>query len=126
MTPDNLGHLEALLGEATPGPWLVWRTKPIKFGPTGITTRQEEVTTGDNLAPVNANLIVALVNAAPGLIAKARERDVLAGQVAAVRVAAEFYRFKGKGLPDDMPDEWDSFADEIACKILRALDGGSE
>lgn len=39
-----------------------------------------------------------------------------------VRKLAESLRFKGKGQPDDMPDESDEIADHIAHRILRALD----
>jgi len=39
-----------------------------------------------------------------------------------VRALAETWRFKGKGAPDDMPDQFDEYADELAHEILAILD----
>lgn len=44
---------------------------------------------------------------------------VLAALEAALTVA-ESHRFKGKGEPDDMPDECETVADAVALEIVRA------
>lgn len=92
MTTDNLDldHLEGLLSEATPGPW--WGYRYPDGTPVIASTREGGMDEGPGLfegfedgTMADAALIVALVNAAPELIAKAKEADVLAGQVAAMR-----------------------------------------
>lgn len=51
------------------------------------------------------------------------ERDQLLARLEAVRAVAEGHRFRGRGEPDDMPDEFQTVADEVACDVLRALGG---
>lgn len=48
--------------------------------------------------------------------------DALVAQVERVRAVAEGHRFRGWGVPDDLPDEFQTVADEVACDVVRALD----
>lgn len=74
LTADEMAHLRELLGKATPGPWF-YRKRGSKIrlcGPDQLTVAQ---------CPVghmtkhhqDAALIVALVNAAPRLLAMAKD-----------------------------------------------------
>jgi len=68
----------------------------------------------------DADLIVTAVNEHDALVAKvAAYEDVLAE----VRAYAESLVFKGRGEPDDMPDEGASAADHIAGELLSILSG---
>lgn len=77
----ELDRLEALLAEATPGPWFQGRENHRYEDPREVYTRREpEEPNSVDAYPTayfaeDAALIVALVNAAPALIAAARERD---------------------------------------------------
>lgn len=61
MTIDP-AEIDRLREAATGVEWLVHRARQAKFGPIGIDTRNDYVTTGDSLTPVDAALIVYLVN----------------------------------------------------------------
>jgi hypothetical protein len=76
MTAEQLTELERLEREATPGPW---------WGETAVPTEiyapaTDEILTsgfGNEKAQEDAELVIALRNHAPALIAAARERDEL-------------------------------------------------
>jgi hypothetical protein len=90
----NIAELAALEAAATPGPWKARRqaenyTSIITPGCTlaDVNLWSHGYPGSDTENDANAVLIAALRNAAPDLIAAARERDTLAGQVAALRKA---------------------------------------
>ncbi len=69
MNTLDLTHLETLLAAATPGPW----TKTVTPGSWNIWDSMFHL--GNIGAKENAELVVALRNAAPALIARVRELE---------------------------------------------------
>ena len=83
MTNEELAELERMLAKATPGEWSCLNKVGVVFGPDCQVAHCGDF--GDKeLVPFNADrwqsdaaLIVALRNAAPSLIATAREAEAL-------------------------------------------------
>ena len=80
LTPETLAELRRLAEAATQGPWAA------RYG---VSWEARVCATTGSLADVdstaNAELIVAAVNALPGLLDAAAERDALAAKVERVR-----------------------------------------
>lgn len=89
--PVDLDRLEALAAEATPGPWVRHTPDPATADEVGgIFTKTSSVIDacgeegcGPILHKADAELIVALVNAAPALIAELRAAREVVGAVIA-------------------------------------------
>lgn len=111
VTPEMLDELEATLAGATPGHWVSHSDPGVKWDDPlacGYDSREHRrgppyYCTGPRVASseqaeADANAIAALRNAAPALIAAARERDTLAAENARLRAAAQ-------ALVDVLPKE---------------------
>ena len=121
MTPD-LAELRRLAEAATQGPWAA------RYG---VSWEARVCTTTGSLADVdstaNAELIAAAVNALPGLLDAAAERDALAAGVERVRALADEWTYNGEFGWDDGshaygPDCEGQALDYAAAKLRRALD----
>lgn len=102
-SPPNLEALERLLEEATQGPWSV---EPFPRGEGTWYGRVRGVYNGHSCVVANVDdindthLIAAAINAAPALIAAARERDALEQVLAGERnMLAAAWLDRGEPLP---------------------------
>ena len=111
-TPD-LAELRRLAEAATPGPWAA------RYG---VSWEARVCATTGSLADVdstaNAELIAAAVNALPGLLDAAAERDALAAKVERVR-ALHF----GEYVEDEDQNRCFECGDDWPCPTIRAIDG---
>ena len=127
MTPD-LAELRRLAEAATPGPWAA------RYG---VSWEARVCATTGSLADVdstaNAELIAAAVNALPGLLDAAAERDALAAKVERVRELhkssgdAETQGYTGREYgyisPYCMGEvASDEYGVTWPCETIRALD----
>jgi hypothetical protein len=94
LTPAKLDEIEGLLARATPYPW----RRRLRCADGDYSVESEAGASvmyfnrrGNAEDARNAELVVALKNAAPALLAAARERDELATKLAEVR--AEMVRY---------------------------------
>ena len=128
LTPD-LAELRRLAEAATPGPWAA------RYG---VSWEARVCATTGSLADVNstanAELIVAAVNALPGLLDAAAERDALAAKVERVRELhkssgdAETQGYTGREYgyisPYCMGEvASDEYGVPWPCETIRAIDG---
>ena len=128
MTPD-LAELRRLAEAATPGPWAA------RYG---VSWEARVCATTGSLADVdstaNAELIAAAVNALPGLLDAAAERDALAAKVERVRELhkssgdAETQGYTGREYgyisPYCMGEvASDEYGVPWPCETIRAIDG---
>ncbi len=105
MTP-NLEELERLLAKATPGEWVAqgWGDGSTPDGVTNIFNHDAEVLLMECLPVDDAALIVALHNAAPSLIAKAREADELRAEVGRLRICVGLH-VNADAYADTFPED---------------------
>ena len=124
MTPTapDLAELRRLAEAATQGPWAA------RYG---VSWEARVCTTTSSLADVdstaNAELIAAAVNALPGLLDAAAERDALAAKVERVRALAAEWTYNGEFGWDDGSHAYGTDCvvqalDYAAAKLRRALD----
>lgn len=110
LTPD-LAELRRLAEAATPGPWAA------RYG---VSWEARVCATTGSLADVNstanAELIAAAVNALPGLLDAAAERDALAAKVERVR-ALHF----GEYVEDEDQNRCFECGDDWPCPTIRAI-----
>ena len=93
LTPEKLAELRRLLERATPGPWHAWDRgigyevhAEVEHNPIHCVPLNSEFR--ETFRGTDARLIVAAVNALPGLLDAAAERDALAAKVGCPDVAA--------------------------------------
>lgn len=93
-SPMTHTTLRKLLAKATPGPW-EWSENGNILGhmPNGYDETREVGAVyserDDDLAPINAQLILAMHEALPALLDAAEERDALAAELATVKAMLE-------------------------------------
>lgn len=130
LTPETIAELRRLAEAATPGPW------EARYG---VSWEARVCATTSSLADVdstaNAELIAAAVNALPGLLDAAAERDALAAKVERVRelhkssgdAETQGYTCREYGYisPYCMGEvASDEYGVPWPCETIRAIDGG--
>lgn len=136
MTEHDLARLEALEKAATPGPWTYTPGVALKHyvssenGDLAFSIQSLHPADGREVpAAENAELIVALRNAAPWLIAQAKRADALEAQVAAMRLALREIELGSATLiacvqnEDNYHMAYSDWVKEVADRALAALSG---
>ena len=117
MTRPSLANIEQRAAAATAGPWFQGRNGRPHESTCDVYSKREphEPDSHDIATYVHSEEDAAFITDA---------RTAVPAQAAAVRdvlAECERFRFKGRGVPDDMPTEFDEGADAAATAILRAL-----
>ena len=117
MTRPSLAGIEQRAAAATAGPWFQGRNGRPHESTCDVYSKREphEPDSHDIATYVHSEEDAAFITDA---------RTAVPAQAAAVRdvlAECERFRFKGRGVPDDMPTEFDEGADAAATAILRAL-----
>ena len=128
LTPETLAELRRLLAEATPRPWIAevsGTTGPVVMDAQSVSAFDHVAKCPHYRGSADSELIAAAVNALPGLLDAAAERDALAAKVERVRALADLIdrHTEYERDPVDFRDashggSWDDVAD----RIRRALD----
>ena len=124
-TPETLAELRRLLDCSSKLPWECYRPH-FASGYYSITASDGQ-TVAVEAGEYDAELIAAAVNALPGLLDAAAERDALAAGVERVRALADEWTYNGEFGWDDGshaygPDCEGQALDYAAAKLRRALD----
>lgn len=125
---DNLEELERLLVKATPGPWESIAEVGVEnfansiYAPAGDWDGLLLARVDQNGSTENAALIVALRNAAPSLIATAREVEGLRAEVARLTEACDLWAWLGTNKNIELRhSRWD---DEVFQWEVYSVNGG--
>lgn len=122
MTRPSLAGIEKRAAEATEGPWGGGRGCVV----APVDAPNAPYNDAANVRYYGGALIGESIARAEdrAFIADARTAvPALTAAVCDVLAECERFRFKGRGIPDDMPTEFEEGADAAATAILRALAG---